>query len=164
MYEESIRVPLIISCPDLYGRERKVIEQMALNIDIAPTIIEAAGLPVPDEMQGTSLLDLPSQSNLPFRQAFLYEYFWEPSFPETPTCLGVRTDRYKYIRYHGIWDTNELYDLHKDPREMHNLLSTSRRKVVTPDPGYRAVYERLCSELNRLIEETGARSLPSWAK
>ena len=162
MYEESIRIPMIASCPALYGTSGKHVDQMVLNIDVAPTFIEAGGLDIPETVQGASFLNLPVRAGMKWRTAFLYEYFWERAFPETPTCLGVRTDRHKYIDYHGVWDTNELYDLQQDPREMHNRLSTSKRKRVTADPGYEKIYQDLRSQLRRLIKETGARPLPSW--
>jgi arylsulfatase A-like enzyme len=161
MYEESIRIPWIVSCPDLYGKG-KVVDQMVLNIDLAPTLLEAAGLVIPSTMQGRSFLRLPNETGMPWRDAFLYEYFWEGAFPETPSCLGVRTDRHKYVEYHGVWDTNELYDLEKDPKEMHNRLSTSKRKEVTADEGYEKIYRQLQRQLAQLADEVGARTLPSW--
>ncbi len=165
MYEESIRVPIIVSCPGLIESGRK-LDEMVLNIDVAPTIVEAAGLPVPKEMQGRSLLSLAEgkADATTWRKSFLYEYFWEPAYPETPSMLGVRTDTQKFIEYQGVWDSNELYDLQKDPHEMHNHISTSHRKVVTVDPDYRQAYHDLRAELRRLTKETGALDLPSWRR
>ena len=54
-------------------------------------------------------------------EAFLYEYYWERNFPQTPTTFALRDDRYKFIRYHGLWDVDELFDLTADPDEMNNL-------------------------------------------
>ncbi|UCD29578.1 MAG: DUF4976 domain-containing protein, partial [Planctomycetota bacterium] len=169
MYEESIRIPWIVSCPELYGTSGKVVDKMVLNIDLAPTILDAAGVEIPEIMQGKSFLDLPNNPDKPWRSAFLYEYFWEEVYPETPTCFGIRTDDYKYITYHGVWDTNELYDLKKDPQEMHNLLHTYKRrnmknKGVIPDSGYEKVYNDLRKQLVQLIEEMGARHQPLWEK
>jgi len=163
MYEESIRIPMIMSCPSLY-KGGQVLDPMVLNIDVAPTFVEAAGLPVPGEMQGRSFLQLPNDPNMPWRKSFLYEYFWEVDYPETPTVLGVRTDRYKYMEYQGVWDANELYDLQDDPQELHNRISTSRRKVVTPDPEYAKVYEDLRKELRDLTAKLGCRDWPTWKK
>lgn len=165
MYEESIRVPLLMSCPELFGAG-VVLDHLVLNLDIAPTIIEAAGIPVPGSMQGKSFLRLPIQADEPWRQSFLYEYYWERSFPETPTVFGVRTDRYKYMEYHGVWCTNELYDLQQDPREMRNLLSTPRRKrPVRVDSGYEETVKTMRRELIRLRREYGVRvKQPSWAQ
>jgi len=164
MYEESIRIPWIVSCPGLYGTSGKVVDKMILNIDLAPTILEAAGLSVPTTMQGRSALRLPNNPGMPWREAFIYEYFWEKVFPETPTCIGVRTDRYKYIDYHGIWDTNELYDLQQDPKEMHNRISTSRHKKVKVDTGYEQVYDEMRERLAAELDKIGARTLPTWEK
>ena len=60
--------------------------------------------------------------NTPWRQYLLYEYFWERNYPQTPTTHSLRGDRFKYIRYHGIWDKDELYDLESDPDELQNLI------------------------------------------
>lgn len=162
MYEESIRIPLIASCPALYGTSGKRVAGMVLNLDVAPTILEAAGVPVPASMQGQSFLHLPNRPDLPWRHSFLYEYFWESAYPETPTMTGVRTDRYKYVEYHGVWDTNELYDLQVDPGELHNRLSTTRRKMVTADADYREVYPQLRRELASLRRQAGLLDLPNW--
>ena len=58
-----------------------------------------------------------------WRDKIFYEYYWEYDFLMTPTVFGVRTDKFKYMRYYGIWDTNELYDIEKDPHEITNLIS-----------------------------------------
>ena len=117
MYEASIRVPLIVHCPDLFdGGTRR--PEMILNIDFAPTFPEAAGGSIPGTMHGRSFHGLLDGSSDDWRDAFLYEYFWERAFPQTPTVLGVRGDRYKLIRFHGVWDP---YELEADPHEMRNL-------------------------------------------
>jgi len=164
MYEESIRIPLVASCPALWGSRARTVDRMVLNLDVCPTILEAAGLDIPPEIQGRSFLQLPDRPDMPWRDAFLYTYFWEEAFPETPTVLGVRTDRHKLMRYHGVWDTDELYDLADDPREMHNRLLVTRRKQVRPDEGYVEVYRDLSRRLDALLEETGALRLPTWTK
>jgi len=161
MYEESIRIPLIISCPRLFSGGQ-VLEHLVLNVDFAPTFLEAAGMAVPSSMQGRSFLTLPSRPEQPWRKSFLYEYFWEAAYPETPSLLGVRTDRHKYVEYQGVWDTNELYDLEQDPREMHNRISTSRRKQVSVDPEYQPTYRELRQELGRLKTELGVADVPNW--
>jgi N-acetylglucosamine-6-sulfatase len=58
----------------------------------------------------------------------LYEYYWEFNFPQTPTTFALRTQRYKFIQYHGIWDIDELYDLQNDPNEQHNLIFDTKQK------------------------------------
>ena len=76
----------------------------------------------PEEMDGTSVLPLLRGEPVEWRKEFFYVYYWERPFPHTPTMFALRTDRYKYITYHGIWDIDELYDLQNDPHEMKNLI------------------------------------------
>ena len=121
MYEASIRVPLIVFCPELIESGR-TDPRLITNVDFAPTFIEAAGADLPDSIQGRSFLGLLDGDVDSWRDAFLYEYFWERMFPQTPTVLGVRTDRHTLMKYHGIWDRYELYDLVADPDETHNLI------------------------------------------
>ena len=69
-----------------------------------------------------------------WRDAVFYEYYWEAAFPQTPTTFGVRTDAYKFIHYHGIWDIDELYDMQNDPDEMHNLIDQPEHKQLVGEP------------------------------
>jgi N-acetylglucosamine-6-sulfatase len=172
MYEPSIRVPLIVHCPELIS-EPGERSQMVLNIDHAPTILEAAGVTVPDTMQGRSFLPIIRGDNVAWRDAFLYEYFWERNFPQTPTVLGVRTDTHKFMKFHGIYDKYELYDLSNDPDEMHNLLGDFMHKgeggtldgIIRnqASPELRATYLEMNAHLTRLLNEMGARAEPLWA-
>lgn len=127
-YEESMRVPMLAHCPELISPGRK-IPQMLLNIDIAPTILATAGVPTPEEMDGESFLPLLRGDPVEWRKEFFYVYYWERPFPHTPTMFALRTDRYKYITYHGIWDNDELYDLQNDPHEMNNLIKNEAYRV-----------------------------------
>lgn len=121
-YEPSMRVPMLAFCPEVI-KQRTKIEKMVLNVDIGPTVLDAAGVATPETMDGSSFLPLLSGKDIPWRDEFYYVYYWERPFPHTPTMFALRTDRYKYITYHGIWDTDELYDLENDPREMQNLIN-----------------------------------------
>lgn len=132
MYEESMRVPFLAYCPDLIKPGTKV-KQMIQNIDIAPTLLQAAGLKPPEYMDGRSFLKILEGQEVIWRDAVFYEYYWERAFPHTPTVHGIRTDRYKFMHYHGIWDIDELYDLQNDPDEMHNLIASSDHQDLIMD-------------------------------
>ena len=123
MYEESMRVPFLAWCPGMI-EPGSVIEELIQNIDIAPTVMDIAGLDIPERMDGQSFLPILQGKKIPWRDSAFYEYYWERNFPHTPTTHGVRTNRYKYIHYHGIWDIDELYDLRNDPEEMNNLIDS----------------------------------------
>lgn len=128
-YEESMRVPMLVWAPGMV-KPHSVLKQMILNIDVAPTFLDIAGVEKPQQMQGMSFLPLLEEKEIPWRNRVYYEYYWEQAFPQTPTTFAVRTDKYKYIYYQGIWDINELFDLEKDPYEMNNLIrDTSLRKT-----------------------------------
>lgn len=171
MYEPSIKVPLIVHCPELFsGGQRS--SKLLLNIDYGPTILEAAGVAIPETMQGRSFLGLLKGESVAWRDAFLYEYFWERSFPQTPTVLGVRTERHKLMQYHGVWDRYEMYDLQADPDEMDNLLGAylQRHESGTldnyirrnaEDPA-RGLFLDLKGKLDALLLETGALPEPTW--
>lgn len=120
-YEESMRVPLLARCPG-FIKPGTVIDQMVLNIDIAPTVLGLAGITTPSQMQGESWLPLLSGKDIPWRKRIFYEYYWENAFPQTPTQFAVRTDKYKFIRSQGVWDIDQLYDLEEDPYEVNNLI------------------------------------------
>lgn len=121
MYEASIKVPLIVHCPELFqGGQRR--DQLVLNTDFHPTFLDLASLRIPDTVQGESFWPILTQ-NADGREAFVYTYFWENMFPQTPTTIGVRTKRYKLITYPGLYSPYELYDLERDPQEQNNLIS-----------------------------------------
>jgi arylsulfatase A-like enzyme len=122
-YEESLRIPLLLRYPKL-GVKGMVVDEPVLNIDLAPTLIQYAGLHAPPEMQGQSwrpLLERKSPGLLPgWRTSFFYEYFFERGFP-VPTLFAVRTTTAKLIKYKEHADWTEVFDLVQDPYEMKNL-------------------------------------------
>jgi N-acetylglucosamine-6-sulfatase len=128
-YEASMRVPMLAYCPDLI-KPGTVVEEVVANIDISATILDAAGLTAPEYMDGESFFPLLQGEKVDWRTGLLYEYYWERNFPHTPTVHALRGDRYKYIHYHGIWDTDELYDLVEDPEEAVNLIRSSEHQEV----------------------------------
>jgi N-acetylglucosamine-6-sulfatase len=149
-YEPSMRVPMLMQCPDLF-KAGTVVTQMVANIDIAPTILEAAGLKAPDYMDGKSFVPIAEGKNVPWRDKLLYEYYWERNYPQTPTIHALRTDDYKYIHYYGLWDIDELYDLKNDPGEMKNLIF---------DPAHQALAKKLNREMFDMLEKTEGMYIP----
>ncbi|MCD6052349.1 MAG: acetylglucosamine-6-sulfatase, partial [Verrucomicrobia bacterium] len=116
-------------CPELF-RKGTVIEKMIANIDVGPTFLEVAGLKPPSYMDGQSFVSVAQQKEVPWREFFLYTYFWERNFPQTPTMHALREEQYKFIRYYGIWDTDELYDIRYDPKETKNLINSPEHKAI----------------------------------
>ena len=121
-YDESMRIPLIVRYPRLKNKGI-ASDQMALNIDLAPTMLDYAGVTIPDTMQGKSWRPLLEGDDKPLRSAFFYEYFYENPYVIAPYTLAVRTDTAKLIKYPGHDDWTELFDLSADPFEMHNLFN-----------------------------------------
>jgi N-acetylglucosamine-6-sulfatase len=151
-YEESMRVPMLARCPELFAGGRAV-EQVVANLDVMPTVLETAGVPVPAGLDGRSILPLLQGKQVQWRDSLLYEYFWERNFPQTPTVHALRTDRYKYIRYHGVWDLDELYDLQNDPGEVRNLAA---------DPAHAATVKQMNARLFQILESTGGMNMPLY--
>ena len=149
-YETSIRVPMVMQCPDLF-KGGAVVEEAVANIDIAPTIMEAMGLATPPHMDGRSFIPLAQGRKTPWREYFLYVYYWEKNFPQSPTVFSLRGDRYKYITYYGIWDADELYDLQTDPGESRNLLY---------DPGHEEIAKSMETRLYAMMDELGGMEIP----
>lgn len=122
-YEESMKVPFIAFGGGMPGGRTDTT--LVANIDIAPTFLALAGANSSAPMDGMSfarqLMGQPFDGK--WRETLNYEYFWEYNYPQTPTTLATRGQRYKYIQYHGVWDTEELYDLAQDPQEMTNLIA-----------------------------------------
>ncbi len=151
-FEESIRVPMLAFAPGMIAPGAKVT-QMVQNIDIAPTILSAAGVQPPKtaNMDGRSFLPLLRGESIPWRDHILYEYYWEWNFPATPTVFAIRTERYKYIFYHGVWDHDGYYDLQTDPHERHNLIDV---------PAYREQIVAMKKQLFDELEASGALEIP----
>lgn len=121
-YEESIRIPMLAWAPGWIS-PGSTVDGLVRNIDIAPTVLQLADATTDIDMDGTSFLDLlTGGSASAASREFLYEYYWEYAFPHTPTTFALRGDRFKFIYYHGVWDTEELYDLQADPTEQTNLV------------------------------------------
>ncbi len=122
MFEESIRVPMMVHDPRLpKARRGRVCDAMTLNIDMAPTMLDMAGVPIPENMQGRSITPLLRNTKAKWRDEWFYEHLYEHGGTIEP-CVGVRTKRWKYIRYFRQDPVYEsLYDLRGDPEEIHDL-------------------------------------------
>jgi N-acetylglucosamine-6-sulfatase len=139
-------------------RPGTTFDQMVLNIDLAPTMLDFAGLPVPKHIHGRSWKPVLEGKDKTGRDSWLYEYQWDRPYPFDPTQYGVRTRRYKYIRYPDIGSTektypmkgelpyDELYDLETDPLEMRN---------IAKDPAAANVLRELQGLLKKHLEESG---------
>jgi len=151
-FEESIRIPMLAYAPGMIKPGTR-ITQMVQNIDIAPTLLDVAGLqpPTSPRMDGRSFLPLLRGESIPWRDHILYEYYWEWNFPATPTVFAIRTDRYKYIFYHGVWDHDGFYDLQTDPHERHNLINV---------PAYREQIAAMRKKLFDELEASGGLNIP----
>ena len=148
-YEASIRVPLLAHAPGRFPAGA-VVDEMVANIDIAPSLLALAGVTASSPMHGVDFGPLArGESVEDWRSELYYEYFWNWVFPQTPTTFALRTDEYKLIQYHGIWDTDELYDLRSDPGEMRNLID---------DPEHKPVVRRMRQRLHALNLETGGQA------
>jgi N-acetylglucosamine-6-sulfatase len=146
-YENSIRIPMMVRYPALFPAGLQ-LPQLGLNVDMAPTILEMAGVKVPEYMQGKSLLPLlTGESDIPVRDAFIFQYFVDDVYPYAgPDMLAVRTDRYKFVESYREGDINELYDLEKDPGEMRNIIN---------DPSYADILAQLQEQQKKLIKQYG---------
>ncbi len=150
-YEESMKVPFLAQFPPLI-EPGSVNTNSVMNIDLAPTFLELAGLAGPKPgIQGLSLLPILKNPQSPWRDKVFYEYYWEMAFPSTPTIFAVRTSQYKFIFNHGVWDINELYDLQQDPYEMNNLIRSAAHHEISED---------LRSEIFTWLESTGGSQIP----
>lgn len=143
MYEESLRTPLVMRLPKGYDK-RGDVTTMVQNIDYAPTFLDMAGLPIPEDIQGTSLRKLllkngkePSLG----RKALYYHFYEYPGEHAVRRHYGIRNTRYKLMHFYGDIDKWELYDLKKDPNELHNVFD---------DPSYAKVRKQLERDLEEL--------------
>lgn len=146
IYEESMRMPLIVHWPDGIEPE-SVNEQLVQNLDIAPTVLKLAGAEVPDRMQGRSLVPLlRGEEPESWREAAYYHYFeGPPAVHRVAQHYGIRTDRYTLAHYpaHDEW---ELFDLDEDPEQLNSVYG---------DPEYADIQQRLKERLFQVQEQVG---------
>jgi arylsulfatase A-like enzyme len=153
-YQPSVRVPMVMYRPGTVPAG-VTNEGRIRNLDFAPTFLDVAGVPRPPQFEGRSAWPLingsvPAERWQP--QDFVYEYYWEWTFPMTPGTFAIQRGNLKYIQYYGIYDTDELYDVASDPDEMHNLIN---------DPAHLDARVELRKALyEQLADRNGRHSIP----
>ncbi len=147
-YEEGARIPLMIRYPERITAGTRPSE-LVLNIDLAPTLLELAGVVPGEHIQGVSLVPVLDGNATDWRDSILLEYYSDTVF-ERIYKMGykaVRTERHKYIQYQDLDGMDELYDLAYDPYELTNLIN---------DPKAAAILEEMKAELRNQLVETAA--------
>jgi len=150
-WEESMRIPFLVRYPELF-RTPRVVNEMVLNMDLAPSLVELGGATGFPKVAGMSFVALAKGDRAPdWRTSFLYEYNFEKEFPYTPNVRAVRTDDWKYIHYpnggaNPDTEKAELYHVAVDPLEANNLID---------DPASQPKLAELRAQLDRLLKETG---------
>jgi arylsulfatase A-like enzyme len=141
MYEESFRTPLLMRYPEMIT-EGKTDTQLVQNLDFAPTFLDLAGLAIPEDMQGISLLPILKDDNpADLRSSIYYHYFEYPGAHSVKRHYGIRNDQYKLIHFYNDIDAWELYNLKDDPNELDNLID---------NPDYEGMIQSLKEELKQL--------------
>ncbi len=141
-YDEAIRIPFVLRYPPLVEAGSR-IDAMALNIDVAPTLLELAGVEPVTRIHGRSIVPLFEDQTEDWRDSFLAEHFLEKVVPAAPAWKAVRTRNWKYIHYPDLEGMDELYDLENDPGEIHNRIA---------DPEAQSVLDEMEGELDRLMQ------------
>jgi arylsulfatase A-like enzyme len=146
MHEPSIRIPMMIRYPRLI-KAGTIKDEMVLDLDIAPTLLELAGVAPRKEMQGTSLIPLAQNGAGTWRKEWFYDYYEYPGNEDVRPHHGIRTETHKLMHYYTV-DEWEMYDLSRDPEEANNLYGR---------PEYAATEKHLKAELDRLAAQIPAR-------
>ena len=151
IYEESFRTPMMMRYPGVV-KPGSVNNNFIMNLDIAPTMLEAAGITIPKDIQGESFLPLVKNKTAKGRDALYYHYY-ENGVHSVSPHFGVKTQRYKLIRFYQKVNNWELYDLVKDPNEMHNLFGQKGYEKITAD-----MHRRLLQLIDK-YDDDGARQI-----
>jgi arylsulfatase A-like enzyme len=151
MYEPSIRVPFLARWPARIPAGRIDRDHMVLNVDLAPTLLNAADIPMPSNWHGRSMLPLMTGGATSWRNAFLYEYFEYPAQHCVRKNRGVRTKQWKLIHFWEQPQEWELYDLQNDPDELCNLAGSQDHATVL---------SMMKERLQRVRDEVGDRDPP----
>lgn len=146
MYEESLHMPFVVRYPEKI-QAGTVIDDIVLNIDFAPTLLDMVDVPIPDEVQGKSFFNnLKGETPKDWQKSMYYHYYEYPYYHRVQPHYGIRNQRYKLIHFYYDVDIWEFYDLQKDPLEMYNLIN---------DKSYYTLIERLKKELYDLKKGYG---------
>lgn len=156
MYEETLHMPCVIRYPNAIA-PGVVNDDLLLNIDYAPTLLDYAGVDVPEDIQGKSFRPmLEGQSEEPFRDAIYYHYYEYPFWHNVQPHFGMRTDRYKLIHFYYDVDIWELYDLQSDPNELNNLYGVKGYEAITGELKVRIKELQEEYQMNYSLEELRA--------
>lgn len=160
MHEPSIRTPMLVRYPRMI-RAASTAGHMVLNLDIAPTFLELAGLPIPQSMQGQSMVPLfKGEEPKSWRKDWLYEYYEYPGPHDVRKHRGVRSERYKFIHYYEAPEEFELYDLKEDPGELHNLYGNPRHASLATELRQRLAELRKATDDHYIYEEPAPARRP----
>jgi len=135
IYEESLKTPFVIRYPGVI-KPGSTVNDLIVNIDWAPTVLNIAGAKIPADIQGRSflpLLDKTVGGKIPWRKEAYYHYYEFPQPHHVHPHFGIRTDRYKLAYFYDGLDSWELYDLEKDPTEINNIYGNKDSKKLTAD-------------------------------
>lgn len=141
-YENSMKIPMLIRYPEKI-KPKTIINKNALNIDLAPTILEIAGIEKPQYMQGESMVKLfDEKPDNYWRDSFMFEYYVDDAYPYAgPNMLAIKSEKYKLIDTFLENDIDELYDMENDPGEMNNLIN---------NPDYDDIEQKMRNDLEEL--------------
>lgn len=146
MYEESMRMPFVIKYPDAIKPDTE-INDIISNIDIAPTMLDMAGVEIPEDVQGKSFFNLlKGEKDEEWRQSMYYHYYEYPKWHHVQPHYGIRNEKYKLIHFYYDVDVWEFYDLENDPEELNNLIDAEQ---------YSELIAELKDELDALKKEYG---------
>ena len=147
MYEPSIRVPMMIRYPKMI-HAGSVRREMVLDLDIAPTILEMAGVQPRKEMQGKSMVKVANGGDPGWRKEWLYDYYEYPGYEDVRQHRGIRTETHKLLHFYTV-DEWEMYDVGNDPEEKINLYN---------QPAHAKKQQELTVALTRIFEAVPARA------
>ena len=145
MYEQSLSTPLLVRYP-MEIKPGSEVDEMVINLDLAPTLLDYADINIPEDMQGRSWRKLAAGNKVSWRDAIYYHYYEYPSVHMVNRHYGVRTDRYKLMHFYYDVDEWEMYDLQEDPDEMNSIYG---------DQAYSEVQAVLHRRLNELRVQYG---------